>query len=180
MNRELPSLEDIIDRLTILLDIVDRLIQDIVLLRSAGSKRQVPLQVGPSQELHTSIFNVSIINGQPHGDGLGRRQGPVTCILMPRHLLPIPRHFAEKMGAPANDILSQQILNTGHNFGRFEQVIDSPILHVRRTDRITVLARSQRSSENVVEINAKRGCLFIRKKINGPNKAEAIKILDLP
>lgn len=138
MNGHLPSLEDILDRSTVLVDVFHRLVQNVVLFGATGTESQMAVQMGTRQETHARIVDVCIVNGEPDRGGLRWRQRPVTRILMPGNPLSILRHLAKKVGPPSDQIFAQQVANASDNFGRIQKIVNATILQVRGTDRITV------------------------------------------
>ena len=107
MDRDLPGLEHVVNNLAILLGVVDRLIQNVVLGAVAFAIRHMAEVMRAGDELHASVFLVGIIHGQPHRSCLGRRQGPITGVLVPSYRLAVVRHLAKKVGSPGDHILAQ-------------------------------------------------------------------------
>lgn len=63
VNRNLSRLELIIDHLSILLRIIDRLIENIVVIVLARSVGHVPKMMGAGHELHARILTIRIVDG---------------------------------------------------------------------------------------------------------------------
>ncbi len=115
MKAALASAKDIVDGIAVFLNVVNSLVEGIVFLGCAGTPSEVTVVVGAGQETHARVFGVSVINGQPAGDSLAGRKGPVTGILMPSNTFAVTGKFAKEMGTPANDVRPQQVADTGDN-----------------------------------------------------------------
>ena len=179
MDGHLPSLEDILDWRTVLVDVFHSLVQNVVLLGATGTEGQMPVQMGSRQETHARIFGACVVNGEPDRGGFRWRQRPVTRILMPGNPLSVPRHLAKKVGPPSDKIFAQQVANAGDNFGRIQKIVNATVLQMRSTDRITVLPRSHDFGKKIIEVRANRNRLLFGKDRDRSNKALSIEIPDL-
>ena len=98
---------------------------------------------------------------------------------MPGHALAVAGHLAEKMRAPADHILPEQIFNDAHKARVRQHVIDAPVAKMRGGNRIAVSARCQRFRQQIVEV-APDFCNFFRiEDANAGQVSIAIERLDL-
>ena len=95
MDRDFAGLELDIDDLAVALDIVHRLIEDVVFRGVAWAEFELAVEVRAGDEAHTAIVDIGVVNGQPDGYRLGRRQRPVAGVLVPRDGGAIFGHLAE-------------------------------------------------------------------------------------
>src|SRR5580700_10441778 len=140
MNGNLSGLEFVIDGLAELLGAGYRLIQNIGLIVFVERIREVSQKVGAGDESHAGVFHVGIVNGQPRGYGLRMGKRPVAGILMPGDPFPVAWQFAKKVGTPADDIRTEQILNQSDDARVGQQIVNAAIAQMGRGDGIAVAA----------------------------------------
>lgn len=144
VDRHFAGTQFVFDRHSILLSVVDRLIEHVVFFGGAGPISQMSKFVRPGEEPHAAVPDIGIINRQPHGDRLRAVQWPVTCILMSGHSFAIVRHLAKEVRAPADDVRAQQILHIGNDPRIAQNVVHSPMLQVSTADGIAITAAGER------------------------------------
>ena len=109
MKGTFTGAQRIIDNRAILFRVFDRLVQDVVLAGVAGAEGQMSHKMRTTDETHIRIAWIGVVNSEPNGDRLTGGQRPITGVLVPRNRLSIAGHLAKEVGAPTNDILTQQI-----------------------------------------------------------------------
>ena len=119
--------EDVVDRGAILLRVLDALVKGVVFLWGTLAPSEVAMVVGTGEETHACVLGVSVVDGEPAGDGFAGGERPIAGVLMPRHAFAVSGHFAKKMGSPADNLRPQQILNTGDDAGVGEEIINAAI-----------------------------------------------------
>jgi len=179
MERRLAGIQDVIHEVAILLDVLNCLIQHIVFFRIARPECHRAMMMRPGDESHAGVLHVRIVNRQPACCRLRRRQRPITRILMPRHLLAIPRHLAEEMRSPADDILADEVFHARDNFLIREDVPHAAILEMSRADGITIAPRRDDLREEIVEIPPNRGDVVVGVNPNPLDVPFPIELLDL-
>ena len=70
VDRNFAGFQFVDDNLAVLLDIVDCLIEYVVVVRLAFAIGEVSDMLRPSDEFHTAIPEVSLIDSQPHSQCL--------------------------------------------------------------------------------------------------------------
>ena len=127
MEAAFTSMEDVVDRGSILLCILNALIEGVVFLRGTLAPSEMAMVVGAGEESHACILGVSVVDGEPAGNGLAGGERPIAGILMPGYAFAISGHFAKKMGSPANNVRPKQILHTGNDARVGEEIINAAI-----------------------------------------------------
>jgi len=69
MDRNLASPQFIVDYVAILFGVVDRLVENVVIIALARAIGHVSKMMRASYELHARITSVRIVDGEPHGGG---------------------------------------------------------------------------------------------------------------
>ena len=179
MQRDLARFQAVVDEVTVLLDILDRLIQDVVLFRVAGAKRHRAEVVRARHESHAGILDVGVIDGQPDRDRLGWSQRPVTGILMPGNALSVLRHLAEEVRTPADNVFADQIADTRNDARVRQNVPDLAIFQMSGTDRVTVATFRNDFCEQVVEILTNAGDFGIGIDTNALDVTVTIEVFNL-
>src|SRR5262245_22856243 len=137
------------------------------------------VQVRAGNEAHTGVFRISVVNRQPHRDGLRWRQRPVARVLMPAHPFAVVWRLAKIVRSPPDDVLAQQIIHYGDDARMPEQVINLRVSQMRCADRITVASGGDDSFEQAVEVAAMRGDLVFIEDAKGFEKTVAVERVDL-
>ena len=134
MERELTGLYRVVNGLAKALGGFDGLIEYVVFAGVARAVFEMSLYVRLWYELHTGVVGIRRVDGQPTGDGFGGCKRPVRCVLMPRNGLAIAGHFAEKMGSPANDIVTNNIAHVAQYALVAGNVVDARVFDVTGND----------------------------------------------
>ena len=92
------------------------LAQHILFLGGAAFKGDLSVQMRFRDNGHRAVFHGGIVNSEPDGDSLARRQGPVGGILMPTYLLFFAGEFTEIVRCPADEGFAEQILPRNRGF----------------------------------------------------------------
>ena len=95
MDRDFAGLELDIDDFAVVLDIVHRLVEDVVFRGVARAEFELAVEVRAGDEAHTAIVDISVVNGQPDGHRLRGSQRPVAGVLVPRDGGAVLGHLAE-------------------------------------------------------------------------------------
>ncbi len=119
--------EDVVDRGAILLRVLDALVKGVVFLWGTLAPSEVAMVVGTGEETHACVLGVSTVDRKPAGNGLAGGERPIAGVLMPGNAFAVSRHFAKKMGSPADNLRPQQIINTGDDAGVGEEIINAAI-----------------------------------------------------
>ena len=127
MEAALAGAKDVVDRGAILLRVLEALVKSVMFLWRTLTPSEMAMVVGAGKETHACIFGVSIVDGEPAGDGFAGSERPIAGVLMPRHAFAVPGHFAKKMGSPANNVRPKQILHTGNDARVGEEIINAAI-----------------------------------------------------
>ena len=75
-------------------------------------------------------YFAGVVDGQPDGDGLRRRERPVAGVLVPGHRLAVARHLAEEVRPPADYVLSEQVAHPRDDARVRQQVPDASVVVV--------------------------------------------------
>jgi len=75
-------------------------------------------------------------------------------------------HFAKEVRAPCDHVLAQQVFDAGYDAWMRQDVVNAPVLEVRRADRIAIAARSQRFRQQFIKVMPYAGNLLL---IENPN-----------
>ena len=171
--------EDVVDGGAVLFCVLDGLVEGVVFLGGAGAPGEVSVVVGASQKAHAGVFDVGIVDGEPTGDGFAGGQWPVAGVLMPRDAFAVAGEFAEKMGAPADDVGSEEVADAGDDARVSEEVVDAAMLEMGGADGVAVAAGSEGLFEEAIEVCAAACNFGVVKNIDGGDVAFGVKVVDL-
>ena len=125
--------------------------EDVALGGVANLEVDHSLHVRAGDEAHVGVAGIGVVNGEPDGAGLGGRDGPVGCVLVPGDLFAVVGHLAEEVRAPADDVFAEQVADVGNHAGVGEEVPRDAVFEVRGADRIAVFAGGGIFGEEAVE-----------------------------
>ena len=148
-------------------------------LGGAGVPGEVSVVVRPAEESHAGVLGVGIVDGEPTGDGFAGGQWPVAGVLVPRDAFAVAGEFAEKMGAPADDVGSEEVADAGDDARVSEEVVDAAMLEMGGADRIAVAAGSEGLFEEAIEVCAATCNFDVVENIDGSDVAFGVKVVDL-
>src|SRR3954454_1294681 len=94
---------------------------------------------------------------------------------MPGDPLAIPRPLAEKVRAPGNDVLAEQILNPRHHPGMRQEIVNAPITEMRGADRVAIAARRERPCQEFIKVSANVCDLVFTENANPGEIAVAVE-----
>ena len=179
VDRDLPRLQLDVDRLTELLGIVDRLVEDVLAVIFSQSIREMAEVMRPRDEPHAGVFTIGVVDRQPDGGRLRGGQGPIAGILMPGDAFAVVRHFAEEVRSPRDHIFAQQVADTVHDPPIGQQVVHAAIFQMGRADRIACSARGQNPGQEIVKIAAILQAFGLAKDADPFEVSVAIVVFDL-
>ena len=138
VQRHLSCLKHVVVRLTVVLGIGYFLMEDEI--TRGLSPFQSAETVAFGNEAHGGIGVINVIDGQPNGHGFRGPDGPIGCILVPRHVLGFLCELAEVVGRPANKIGTKKIFNVVQNARMLCQVPYALAVILVTHDRVRVAA----------------------------------------
>ena len=111
-------------------------------------------KVTSGNEAHGGIRLINVIDGQPNGHGFRWPDGPIGCVLVPRHVLGFLCELAEVVCRPANKIGTKKIFNVAQNARMLRQVPYTLAAILVTHDRVGVAAVVVRfdPGEQVIEV----------------------------
>ena len=111
-------------------------------------------KVTSGNEAHGGIRLINVIDGQPNGHGFRWPDGPIGCVLVPRHVLGFLCELAEVVCRPANKIGTKKIFNVAQNARMLRQVPYALAAILVTHDRVGVAAVVVRFNpgEQVIEV----------------------------
>ena len=148
----LSRLKHVVVGLTVSLGIRYFLMEDEI--PRGFSPFQFTEKVAFGNEAHGGIGVINVIDGQPNGHGFRGPDGPIGCILVPRHVLGFLCELAEVVGRPANKIGTKKIFNVVQNARMLCQVPYALAVILVTHDRVSVAAVVVRfdPGEQVIEV----------------------------
>ena len=111
-------------------------------------------KVTSGNEAHGGIRLINVIDSQPNGHGFRWPDGPIGCVLVPRHVLGFLCELAEVVCRPANKIGTKKIFNVAQNARMLRQVPYALAAILVTHDRVGVAAVVVRFNpgEQVIEV----------------------------
>jgi len=179
MEAAFAGAEDVVDGGSILLCVLDALVKGVVFLRGALAPSEVAMVVGAGQKAHACIFGVSIVDGEPAGDGFTGGERPIAGVLMPRHAFAVPGHFAKKMGSPTDNLRPKQILHTGNDARVGEKIINAAIFQMSGANGVAIAAVGEGLLEESVEVGTVPGDFDFFKNGERADIAGFVEVVDL-
>jgi hypothetical protein len=179
VERNLAGLQNVVHDRAEPLRVVHGLVEDVVLVLLAQVVGEMAVVVRAGDEAHARVLDVGVVDRQPDGHRLRRRERPVGGVLVPGNGFAVAGHLAEEVRAPSDHVRAEEVADQGDDARVGEQVVDAPVFPVGGGDGIAVAALGEDAGEQRVEVGPDLRDLGLVEDADATEVAVAVERLDL-